>query len=181
MRIFILLLWFILALPLAALAQNDQRDALTAFLEDNLSSDDRKVTVTGFRGAFSSRAEIDKLTIADSEGVWITVSGIVLDWSRAALFGGVIDISELTATEVNIARAPVSTAKPTAPEATGFALPDLPVSVSIKKLEAARIVLGESLLGQKVEGSISAAITLEGDRGASRFRLRGRVAGLRGM
>lgn len=165
MRIFILLLWFILALPLAALAQNDQRDALTAFLEDNLSSDDRKVTVTGFRGAFSSRAEIDKLTIADSEGVWITVSGIVLDWSRAALFGGVIDISELTATEVNIARAPVSTAKPTAPEATGFALPDLPVSVSIKKLEAARIVLGESLLGQKVEGSISAAITLEGGSG----------------
>jgi len=166
MRHFILILWVLVVLPFAAFGQNDQRDALTAFLEDNLSSADRKVTVTGFRGAFSSRAEIDTLTIADSEGVWLTVSGIVLDWSRAALFGGVIDISELTAKEVTIARAPVSAAQTTAPEAKGFSLPELPVSVSIKKLEAARIVLGESLLGQKVEASLSAAITLEAGTGS---------------
>jgi translocation and assembly module TamB len=166
MRGFLVFLWLVFAMPLAAMAQTDERDALTAFLEDNLSSEDRKVTVTGFRGAFSSRAEMDELTVADSEGVWLTLTGIVLDWSRASLLRGVINIDELTAQEVIVARAPISAPTTPAPEASGFSLPDLPVSVSVKKLEAARIVLGETLLGQEVEGAISAAIELSGGDGS---------------
>lgn len=67
-------------------AQQDDRDYLTAFLEDTLSDAGRQVTVTGFAGALSSQATIEKLTIADDQGVWITLNGVVLDWSRSALF-----------------------------------------------------------------------------------------------
>ena len=70
------------------LAQEDDRDYLTAFLEDTLSDAGRQVTVTGFAGALSSQATIERLTIADDQGVWITLTGVVLDWSRSDLFFG---------------------------------------------------------------------------------------------
>jgi translocation and assembly module TamB len=52
MRKFLISLLVLLVLPFAALAQSDDRDTLTAFLEDNLSGSGRKVTVIGFTGAF---------------------------------------------------------------------------------------------------------------------------------
>ena len=60
-----------------AFAQEDDRDYLTAFLEDSLSDAGRQVTVTGFTGALSSQATIERLTIADDQGVWITLTGVV--------------------------------------------------------------------------------------------------------
>ena len=42
--------------PVAVVAQEDDRSYLTAFLEDNLSSAGRQVIITGFRGALSSQA-----------------------------------------------------------------------------------------------------------------------------
>ncbi|MGO4906800.1 translocation/assembly module TamB domain-containing protein [Pseudorhodobacter sp. W20_MBD10_FR17] len=166
-KILISFLVFLL-LPFAALAQSDDRDTLTAFLEDNLSGSGRKVTVTGFTGAFSSQAQIDSLTIADSEGVWLTLNKVVLDWSRASLLRGVVNVTELTADEVIVARKPV--ADPDAipsPEATGFTLPELPVSVSIKKLEAKRLVLGPTVLGEDVEATLSASLELDGGEGST--------------
>jgi translocation and assembly module TamB len=164
MRKLLLLMCFCL-MPMMATGQSDDRDTLTAFLEDNLSSDDRTVTVTGFRGAFSSRAQIDTLTIADGSGVWLTLTGIVLDWNRLALLSGIVDITELTATEVVISRAPIATQTSASPESSGFSVPELPVSVSIKKLEAARLVLGEALLGQAVEASLTAKVSLADGQG----------------
>ncbi len=86
-----------LLLPGAAFAQEDDRGYLTAFLEDNLSGAGRKVTITGFVGALSSRATITKLEIADDAGIWITLDGVVLDWSRSSLLSGQVMVNELSA------------------------------------------------------------------------------------
>ena len=86
-----------LLLPGAALAQEDDRGYLTAFLEDNLSDAGRKITITGFEGALSSRATITRLEIADDAGVWITLDGVVLDWSRSSLLSGEVVVNELSA------------------------------------------------------------------------------------
>ena len=64
-------------LPLTGHAQTDDRDYLTAFLEDSLSGAGRKVVVTGFAGALSSQASLTELTIADDAGVWL------LGWDAA--------------------------------------------------------------------------------------------------
>ena len=58
------------ALPHAAqdATQEDDRGYLTAFLEDNLSDAGRQITITGFEGALSSRATIERLEIADDAG-----------------------------------------------------------------------------------------------------------------
>ncbi|MFN4156834.1 MAG: translocation/assembly module TamB domain-containing protein [Gemmobacter sp.] len=179
MRVFMALLMCLF--PLMAAAQDD-RDRLTRFLEDNLSDAGRSVTVTGFRGALSARAEIDILTIADDEGVWLTLSGIVLDWNRLAVLSGNIQINELTAREIVLERPPRPASGPAIPqpEATPFALPELPVAVAIGRIAADRIVLGEAVLGQPVTGALEASMTLSGGEGRARLRILRQDAGPEG-
>ncbi len=148
--------------PLPTLAQSDERDFVTRFLEDSLSGENRNVTISGFQGALSSRATIAEMTISDDDGVWLTLRGAVLDWNRAALLRGRVSINELSAEEIVIARAPVpeEDAMPSA-EASGFALPELPVSVNVRALRAERVELGAPLIGEEavftVEGNLSLA------------------------
>lgn len=144
--------------------ERTDRGRITAFLEDSLSGAGREVVLRDFRGALSSRATASQLTIADSEGVWLTINEIVLDWNRASLLAGNFSVNEFSAKEIIVTRAPVSEAPPS-PEASGFSLPELPVSVNIGTLTAERIELGESLLGQAVEGRITASASLSDGQG----------------
>ncbi len=158
-------------LPLGAAAQDDDRDFLTAFLEDNLSGAGRQVTITGFNGALSSQATIERLTIADDDGVWLTLDGVVLDWSRSALLRGEVNVAELSAREIVLERVPEGEAAAPSPEAGTFALPELPVSISIGRLAADRIVLGEAVLGEGIEGRLEASATLAGGEGRTELLL----------
>jgi translocation and assembly module TamB len=167
----------ILALTMVAtplLAQEDDRDFLTAFLEDNLSGAGREVVITGFAGALSSRATIESLTIADDLGVWLTINGATLDWSRSALFSGAVRVSELSAKEIIVTRLPAtleSEGDLPDPEARAFSLPELPVSIDIDRVAADRIELGETILGQPFEGTLSAALSLAGGEGEASLDL----------
>ena len=70
---------FLLCWPLAVLAQDDDRTFLEGLIEDNLSAAGREVRVIGFAGALSSRATLQQMTIADDQGVWLTLNNAVLD------------------------------------------------------------------------------------------------------
>ncbi|HEY0275016.1 MAG TPA: translocation/assembly module TamB, partial [Paenirhodobacter sp.] len=93
----------------AALAQSadDDRGWLTGMIESSLSGGGRSVRVDGFQGAFSSRATFDSLTISDADGAWLTIKGGSMSWSRTALLGGRIEISELSAAEIDLPRQPL--------------------------------------------------------------------------
>ncbi|MEZ5799115.1 MAG: hypothetical protein R3D63_17560 [Paracoccaceae bacterium] len=166
MRAAVALALLLLPAPMAW-AQEDDRGYLTAFLEDNLSDAGRKVTITGFEGALSSRATMDRIEIADDAGVWIALDDVVLDWSRSSLLSGAVEVNELSAATITVNRLPALPEGDTAPapEAGGFALPELPVSVDIGQIEATRIILGETVLGEPVEGRFQAALTLAGGEG----------------
>lgn len=154
----------------AAGAQESDQSFLASFLEDSLSEAGREVKVIGFQGALSSRATIATLTIADDIGVWLTVEGAVLDWSQSSLLSGALEIRELSATSITMTRLPqTDDAGLPAPEAAGFSLPDLPVSIDIGSIAADRIVLGESVLGQMVEGSLKATLRLA--KGSGKVKL----------
>ena len=169
-------------LPMVAWGQTDDRDRLTRFLEDNLSDAGRVVTVTGFAGALSSRATVQELTIADDAGIWLTLRDVVLDWNRLAVLRGDIEINELTAAEVIVARAPgVSPDAMPSPEAGGFALPELPVAIRIGKISAERVVLGQALLGQEVVGRLDASMTLENGEGRANVSILRQDAGPEGQ
>lgn len=163
--------------------ERSDRGLIVGFIEDNLSSAGRQVTLRGFEGALSSRATASQLTIADDEGIWLTLNDIVLDWNRSALLGGRVEVSELIAGEIIVARAPVTAADDSipSPEAQGFSLPDLPVSVQISKLSAPKVVLGESLIGQPVEGAVEASVMLSGGEGTGKLSILRKDSGPNGQ
>ncbi|WP_299692711.1 translocation/assembly module TamB domain-containing protein [uncultured Tateyamaria sp.] len=140
------------------LAEESDQGFLAGLLEQSLGGEGRTVRITGFRGALSSTAEIDRITIADPQGVWLTMDGLTMEWSRSALLRGRIDITALRADRIDLERTPETQddGLPEA-EASGFALPDLPVAIDIKALEVARFTLGAPILGAPAALSLSAA------------------------
>ncbi len=160
--------------PAAAQAQDDDRSRIVRFLEDQLSDGARTVTIRGFRGALSSTAQMDLLTIADDDGVWLTLENAQLTWSRTALLRGALQIDQLTAERLEIARRPtIAGSGPDLPsaEATPFALPELPVSIAIERTAIDRVTLGEDILGLAVAFSIQGSAQLAGGEGAAALHL----------
>ncbi|MCV2881994.1 translocation/assembly module TamB domain-containing protein [Actibacterium sp. XHP0104] len=159
----------LMMLPLPAQPQQDDGSALESFLEEKLSDAGRAVTIVGFQGALSSTATLRELTIADGDGVWLTLRGVTLDWSRAALLSGRVEVNTLTAEEILLPRLPKSEITPDDANASGFALPELPVSVQIGTLGADKVVLGAPVLGQPAEFALSGSMSLANGEGAAKL------------
>jgi translocation and assembly module TamB len=152
----------------SAASDAEQGTLLERLLEDSLSGAGRDVTITGFRGALSGQATLDSLTISDEQGVWLSLTDATLDWRRAALFRGALDVTELSAREIVLARLPAGgNADPPTPEARGFQLPELPVSVDIKRILAERVELGEPVLGVAAAVSLDGSLSLANGNGAA--------------
>ncbi len=123
---------------------------LENFLQDTLSGDDRNIRVTGLSGALSSRATIEQITVADDQGIWLTIRNAELDWNRLALLRGRFSVNALIAEEIDIARTPgpTTTDDPGASaETQPFQLPDLPVSIEIGEIRVDDLSLGEPVIG----------------------------------
>ncbi len=144
------------------LAGEDDRGFLTRLLEDSLGGEGRVVRIEGFQGALSRRATITRATVADEQGVWLTMRDIAMEWNRAALLRGRVEITSLRAAEILLERAPMAEDDGLpAPEAPGFSLPDLPVAVLIDNVVAERIAIGAPILGEAAEMSLTASARLE--------------------
>lgn len=159
--------------PPAAMGQGTQDDAgfVVSFLQDQLSSAGREVRLTGFEGALSSRATIEELTIADDDGVWLILRGAVLDWNRAALLRRRVEINELAADEIILRRAPRPGPDPISPEAREFSLPDLPVSLRVDQVQAARVEIDAALFGEAAVISLSGRAQLAGGAGETTLEI----------
>ena len=168
-----LTIWFAALIAGPAIAQTPEADRgfLVGLLEDNLSGAGRVVQIEGFAGALSARATIDTLTIADSSGVWFTMSDAVMDWDRSALLSGRLQITELSAAEVIVSRKPVLDPELPKPEAAGFSLPVLPGSVDIERIGIARLSLSETLFGQGAIVALAGSMQLSGGAGATELAI----------
>lgn len=151
-------------LTLPVLGQNDEahdRSRFLSFVEEQISGPGREVRINGIEGALSSNASIAEITIADDEGVWLRISNATIVWSRTALFRGRLDIDELSAERIDFPRLPIPGAEAPAPEASGFALPELPVAVLLDELNIGVLRLGEPVFGLQAEVTAAGMITLE--------------------
>ncbi len=167
---------FLIFLTGPALAQDEQerdRSLIVGFIEDALSDGAaRSVRIDGFSGALSSTATLERLTVADADGVWLTIENAELNWNRSALFAGQVDITRLAAERIALERLPVSEGGDMPPpEAVPFSLPDLPVSIQIGELQVDRIELGAPLLGFEVLASASGSVSLAGGEGRAALDL----------
>jgi translocation and assembly module TamB len=180
-RLFCIALALLFALP--AVAQEEDKGFLTTKIQELLSGAGREVDITGFTGALSSAASFDRMTIADDDGVWLTMEDVVLNWNRAALLRGQLVVNELSAARIDIPRLPKSeeAALPDA-EATPFTfpeLPELPVSIDIGALNIAQLRLGAPLVGEDVVLQMTAKAKL-GDEGLDTAFTANRTDGKRG-
>ena len=156
-----------------ASTDEEQGGILETFIEDTLSGDGRTVSISGFEGALSGRAMLDSLSIADTEGEWLTLTDVVLDWNRGALFKGRLEVTELSVRQIQLPRLPAPSeeaATPT-PEASGFALPELPVSVAIESISADRVFIGEPVYGAETDVSLTGNLSLEGGEGSAGLKV----------
>ena len=140
-------------------------------IENALSGPGRVVRVREFEGALSGRATLGEMTFADADGVWLRLSGAVLDWNRAALLRGRLSVQELSAEEIALARPPLPAPEegglpePPAPRASGFSLPELPVAINIERMAIERLALGTQVLGEAADFTLDGAVRLEGGEG----------------
>jgi translocation and assembly module TamB len=158
---------------------DEDRGYLQALLEDNLSSDGTEVKIEGFVGSLASTSSFDRMTIADKDGVWLTLEAASLDWRRRALLSGTLDVTDLSVERIKLDRLPTAAAPKAEAEAAPFALPDLPVEVNLGAIRAGVIELGPELLGTAAELSLAGSANLSGGTGALNLSL-SRIDGQKG-
>lgn len=162
-------------LPQPIFAQTDEeedRGYLQALLEDNLSDVGRDIKILGFQGAFSSEATIDRITIADDDGIWLTMNDIVMEWTRSSLLRGAVNINTLSAAEIILERRPTPVGGAPAPEASGFSLPELPVSLSIGEVRADVVAIEAPVFGERAIFQLLGSAELSGGEGNAALDIR---------
>ena len=162
--IYLLLLSLVaFAAPRLVAAEDQGGSVIERFLQDTLSGNDQNVRVVGLAGALSSRVTIQEITIADDQGVWLTIKNAELDWNRLDLLRGRFSVNVLTAQEIDIARAPGTTTievPPPSAEIPPFQIPELPVSIKIGELRIDDLSLGEQLIGVAAELQVKGNFSL---------------------
>ena len=138
-----------------------QAAQIEALLERQLSTDGRIVEIDGFTGALSAQAEMEQLRISDEAGLWLQLDGVVLDWDRAALLRGRLDVRALTADRLQVLRAPAPAPGVPSTQASGFRIPDLPIAIRVDRFALDRVELGAPLLGTALTARIEASASLD--------------------
>jgi translocation and assembly module TamB len=145
-------------------AATDDNGFILNLIQNQLSAPGRQIRLSGVTGALSSSARIAEITISDDEGVWLRIEEAQIDWSRAALLLGRVNVETLSAQRIDFVRRGV-TPEPEGPrlpsaEVQPFTLPELPVSIRIATLDFPTITLGELVLGQSAELGVAGSLNL---------------------
>lgn len=149
---------------LPAFAQSDDdadRSALTRFIQNQLSAPNRQIRLNGIQGALSSNARIGRITVADDEGVWLTITNASLVWNRTALLRGRLSIDELTADSIDMPRGPIADESLPSPESSPFQLPELPIAIILRELSVPKVTFGPTVFGLESELSIDGSLQLQ--------------------
>ncbi|WP_269582399.1 translocation/assembly module TamB domain-containing protein [Roseibium sp. Sym1] len=136
------------------------RHLVSGIVSSLASTPDRQITVEGLYVSFALDAGVDRVGIADQEGIWLTVSGIAAAWHPLQLLSGDIDIASLTASQVDFQRPPAPQPEETTAaggDSTGAGGLALPFNITLDSLSIGEINLGDGLLGAPVSLTASGA------------------------
>jgi translocation and assembly module TamB len=87
-------------------ADRGSRSALTRLVESLVPG----LTVEGLRGPLARQPGFTRLTLADSQGVWLEIEGADIAWAATALLRRQLHIQSLEAGRLVVHRPPVSDA-----------------------------------------------------------------------
>ncbi|MDB5535908.1 MAG: translocation/assembly module TamB [Devosia sp.] len=154
----------IVAQDVITMSPDEQKDWLTSFVQDRLSTPERQIRLSNIEGALGSDIAIREITISDAEGVWLRVNNARLTWNQGALFLGRLEVKSLTADSIDYLR----NAKPAQgvdlppAEAGTLTIPEFPVAVILEQLSIPKVTFGDGVFGLGSAISLNGALTLEG-------------------
>lgn len=153
----------LLLFTLPAFAQEtaeEERSYFVGFVENQLSTPNRQIRISGIQGVLSSNATIGQITIADREGIWLRVTNARIVWTRSALLLGRLDIATLAADSIDVLRKPLPEEGLPSPESSGFQIPELPLSITLGELNVPRVTFGDGVFGLGSEISVTGRLRL---------------------
>jgi len=121
------------------------------------------LTLAGLDGAIPGRIVLARAELADAEGPWLRLAGLVMQPDWPALLRGEARLTLLAAREVTLLRLPAAEAPPApagpraAPE---LALPELPLPAALERLEIARLRIAAPVAGMPLDLSLQGAVRL---------------------
>jgi len=139
-----------------------ERSGFIRFVEEQISAPNMQIRLIGIEGSLSSDVRLERITISDDDGVWLTIENPRLVWQRSALLRGRLVIDELSAASLEFIRPPLPDDSLPAPEAGGFSMPQLPVAVQIAELSLPRAAFGETVFGLQSVLSLAGSLSLDG-------------------
>jgi len=110
------------------------------------------VHLEGLAGRFPDALKVGRIEVSDAKGPYVTVSGVVLDWSPLKLLQRIAWIDRLQADRLDFARLPYSEGK--ASSSSGSF--NLPVQIDLRRLHIAQAVIGAPVAG------VAATLALDG-------------------
>jgi translocation and assembly module TamB len=126
-----------------------------------VSDPDFTVAIEGLNGIVPFRLTVGRIEIGDRDGVYLTLRGLSLDVSPAALVSRRLHIRELSFGEIDMARS--STAPSTTPVTEYLEVPHLPVQVVLDRLSIGRLALAPPVLGESVVATVEGNARLAGE------------------
>ncbi len=155
----------LVAQDVLSMGNEEQKDWLTNFVQDRLSTPERQIRLSNIEGALGSDVSVREITISDQEGVWLRVNNASLNWNQAALFTGKLDVRSLKADSIEYLRNPrpaEGAADLPAPEASSLEIPEFPVTIQLGELAIPRVTFGEGVFGLGSEIALTGSMLLEG-------------------
>ena len=147
---------------LTVFGQGTERSQLIQYVESKISTPSYQIRLNGLEGTLSSNVSLDSITIADSDGIWLNIQKPTLVWTRSELLRGRLVVDQLQAEKIHFIRKPLEDTSLPAPESSGFAIPELPVSVVLEKLELPLVELGKGVIDLAAKASVNGKLVLDG-------------------
>lgn len=155
----------LLALSLVALRWAAASEIGRNFAEQQLESrvvSGQSIAVDGLSGDLLDRITLERLTVSDAEGVWLTASDVELAWSPMSLIGSKLDLELISASEIDVLRRPILPESEEDDQDSG----GMPLKgISLSELAIGRFALSEGVVPQAVAGSVNGDFVWTPDRG----------------
>jgi translocation and assembly module TamB len=160
MRLFLALVFVLFGFSAFAQDAAEEESFFINFVENQLSTPDRQIEISGIEGALSSDATIELITIADREGIWLRIVNARIDWNRSALLRRRLEIESLTAESIEVLRQPLPEEGLPSPEAAEFQVPELPLTIILERLAVPSITFDEDVFGLAAELAVEGRLRL---------------------
>ncbi len=107
------------------------------------------VRLQGLGGRFPAALRAARIEVRDTEGAWLVIENLTLDWAPSRLLVGEALIDLVAATRIELARLPVSSSEPS--ESSDVSLP---VRILLQSLDVARLDIAAAVAGTEEAFSI---------------------------